>query len=77
MGWTPQGSGDGTEMVELKERLDNALQQKVWILGDPAWDWAQWSLWVSSCLGSSVVRGFQEWLRTLAIVRLGEWEGER
>lgn len=80
MGWDgmgPPGRGDATEMIELKERLDNALQQKVWILGGPAWGWAQWSLWVSSSSGSSVVRGFQMWLRTLGVVTLGEWVGER
>lgn len=32
---------------------------------------------LSSSLGSSVVLGFQEWLRTVGVVRLGEWEGER
>lgn len=73
----PQGSADGTGMRELEERVDNALEQKVWILGGPAWGWARWSLWVSSCSGSSVVRGFQEWLRTVGVVMLGEWEGER
>lgn len=57
--------------------MDNALEQKVWILDGPAWGWARWSLWVSSCSGSSVVRGFQEWLRTVGVVMLGEWEGER
>lgn len=80
MGWDgmgPPGRGDATEMIELKERLDNSLRQKVWILGCPAWGWAQWSLWVSSSSGSSVVRGFQVWLRTLGVVRLGEWAGER
>lgn len=77
MGWAPPGRGDATEMIELKERLDNSLRQKVWILGCPAWGWAQWSLWVSSSSGSSVVRGFQMWLRTLGVVTLGEWVGER
>jgi len=33
----PKGSGHGLELMEFKERLDNGLRHRVWILAGAAW----------------------------------------
>ena len=45
---TAQGSGHGTELLELREHLDSVLRYRVWVVLLGARRWTQQPLWVSS-----------------------------
>jgi len=55
----PQGIGDSPRLPELNEWCPT-LRHRIWGLGGPVWNWnwTQWSRWVLSTSGYSVILWF-------------------